>query len=193
MKKNLFYFIFLTALGFVAYYFEEFKVVQKTDRQRLETQLVDTIKFQDILALKTTKASLVFANDTFVTEKDKAEVDKEKVQQFFHKLTSLRVVRVLEKSEIEKLGLEHFFGDSSPRLDLQFTNDSLELILGKKLEFDRTFYMKVIRNRKEQYIIARDIAPRQGFYFKENEHRTSFSYLNLKEMMNKDNSFFTVF
>ena len=162
------------------------------DRQRKKNQLVDAAQFQNILAIKTVKASLVFTKNTIVTEKNKTKVDKKKVREFYQKLTSLRVKRSLERPEVEKLGLEHFFNDFSQRIHLQFKENSLDLVLGKKLEFDRTFYMKITKNRKERYAIVKDIAPRQGLYFKENAHRTSFAYLSLKEMMNRDDTFFTL-
>ena len=192
MKRNFCYLIILISLCCLTYYFEEFRVLRKIEQQRLKDQLVHPDQFDELVAMRTTNASLLFSKEEILTEKDKKRVDKKKAREFFLQLTHLRIRRIIEKATLEKLGIQHFFDDFSQRIYLQFKDGHTKLILGKKLEFDRAFYMKVTQNKEEKYVIVYDTSPRTGLYLQEEEHRTNFAYLNLKAMIKREDRFFTI-
>ena len=192
MKRNGILLLALIVLGIFTYKMDEIKrlEIEKEDYQR--HQLIDPKMMGRLVSFKTAHASLMFTTEGIFSERNREKMDGLKVQEFFDELQSLKVEKTIEKSEIEKFGAHHFFpNDTQHYFSFTFEGGKIDFILGHKLNFDETFYMKVIPAKgEERYLIVRDTAPREGFYLKEDEYRSALAYLKLKGMMERGDSFF---
>lgn len=190
--KNLTLFLLLLGLGIFTYELEEKGDRENREREKKKHQLIDPKIMGSLLSFKTAQASLLFSDGEIFSEKTKEKMDGPRVQDFFNRLQSLRVEKTIEREHIEKLGDHHFFPENPHHyFSFGFEGGEVDFILGKKLDFDETFYMKVVsKTEGERYLVVRDTGPREGLYFQEDEHRSALAYMKLKDMMGKNDSFF---
>ena len=190
MKRNFILVFVLFMLCLFTYVVEERWGGLERERQRREAQLIDPSKTKNLLAFKTKKASLIFTEDGIFVEKNRIRASETKVQSLFDELYPLQIERRIDGLEIERLGQHHFFDDFSDRLRFEFEEVNIDFILGRKLEFDETFYMKVVSGEETNYLVVRDTSVKSDIYFREDKRRAMVSYLKLKNIMERDDVFF---
>ena len=162
----------------------------KKEKLAAASRLIEPSKLGRLVMFQTRKASLIFKGDDVFTEKNHIPCDKRKVQDFFDALVSLKVVRIIEAEQIERLGERHFFDDPTPHLKFIFENTTLGFVLGKKLNFNETFYMKIIEDKNERYAIVKDTSPITKIYLQEDVGRSNLPYLKFLEAANTADHFF---
>lgn len=190
MKKNIILFITLVLLIAFVYQFEEKRTTDKKNQEEEKALLFDPQKLGEISSIEFINTKLVGYNGKFYTTKRHHSVDTNKLQYIFNILSGIRIKRMLDKEEILKVGIDNFFPDEKLKLKFIFQYDEVEFFLGKKLEYNRSFYMKVKNKDRTSYIIAHDIVPILGTHLKEDYHRSTDNYLRIKSILYLDESFF---
>ena len=120
-------------------------------------------------------------------------LDRRKVQSFFDSLASVRISEVIDDQVVKEKQLETFFTTSGSHLEkirFVFENSTIEFFLGRKLEFDQSFYVKVVHDGVAKYVIAYDSSPLSQTVRKDVYHRSDIKYRRFQSLFYLDKSFF---
>lgn len=193
MKKNLVLLCVCAGLSIGIYYFQEVGDLEKKEARIKRDQLFDPSSLGEIQEISTAQVRLVNSDNGYKIHNSEKNVDERKLQVFFDAIAGIRIQRVIEKEEIKEKNIETYFttqGSSLERLVFKFEKSKIEFYLGRKLEFDQSFYMKVIHNDKIKYLIAFDSKALETAVAKESYHRNDMKYRRFQSLFYLNDDFF---
>jgi len=174
------------------YFFEEKAEVSKRETKEQQTMLFNPSELGELKAFSGNNFSIIVEGKSFFTVSPKKLVDQRNVDAFFNELSGLRVSRILSKEELAKVPYESMFASDSDKevLLFKFSNKELTFKLGKKLEFDQSFYMEVDDGLEKKIVIAFDNRPADEIYMQNQAHRSDMRYKKFKSLIELDQNFF---
>ena len=171
--KNLVLFLVLV-LGLVAtYLFEEKSNLATKLELEKKSALLDTQKLGDIQGIQGIKLNFEKRGQFFFDKDNNLQLAEARLNEFFQILSGLKVKTFLNQEEVKKVGVSFYIPDPSMKMTFRFEKGEMTFRLGKKLDYDQSFYMEVIKDNVSQVVIVSDESPDPGVYQSDEEYRKS--------------------
>ena len=171
--KNLALFIVLIIALAATYFFEEKSNRTKEAIQAKKTALLDVEALGNITAIKGVKLNFEKRGQFFHDKDNGLVLSESRLEEFFQILGGLKVKTFLNQEEVKKVGESFYIPDPTMKMTFHFEKGEVSFILGKKLEYDQSFYMEVVRDNISQMVIVSDESPDPGVYQNDDEYRKS--------------------
>ena len=189
--RNIALLVILSSLVGYVYFFEEKKSIEAyRDREKAES-LLDLRSAGDMLSLKTAKFHLEKRGDNFFVDSD-FEVAQKQLDTFFSQLENIRVQRILTQDELNEVNPSTL--ESLLKLDVSvsFKNSILTFSLGKKIEFNQNFYLKITNSqaKSEKWVIAKYQNTYSGKSSEKNQYRSDIAYKQIISLFSLGSDFF---
>lgn len=189
MKRIVLLALIFAGLGYYTYQSEELGGIAKKESELKKHKMIDSENLGDLNRIKTSSFELNKEGEFFITKSGEL-VDGFRLQKFLDILGRMRVRRYLGPEEYSKEKRSFFFDEEAPLLTFSFTKGEIVFRLGKKLEFDQSFYMEVTQDGLTKQLVAFDSSPNEGTYAKESFHKNPEKYLRFKTMLSLKEDFF---
>jgi hypothetical protein len=193
VKKNLILLSICVGLSIATYIFQEVGDINREKQEVERDQLFDVSLLGEIKEINTAKVKLVNNGTSYTIFNSQKNVDERKLQVFFDSIAGIRIQRIIEEEEIKEKNISTYFttqGSSLERLTFKFEKSQIDFFLGRKLEFDQSFYMKIIHDGKTKYIIAYDSKALETAVEKETFHRNDMKYRRFQSIFYLNDDFF---
>jgi hypothetical protein len=171
--KNLVLFLVLVLALTGTYIFEERSNRTSEVEHAKKTQLLDTTKLGDIQAIEGIKLNFEKRGDLFFAKDSNLQLSQTRLDEFFQILAGLKVKTFLNQAEVAKVGKSFYIPDPTMKMSFRFEKGELTFTLGKKLDFDQSFYMEVTKDGVSQVVIVNDESPDPSIYQSDEEYRKS--------------------
>lgn len=171
--KNLALFIVLVLAIFGTYIFEERSNLIKEDVLAKKTALLDMEKLGDISAISGVKLNFEKRGEYYHDKENNLRLSKDRLAEFVTILSSQKVRTFLNQDEVNKVGVAFYIPDPTMKMTFKFEKGEVTFTLGKKLDYDQSFYMQVTRDNKSQIVIVNDESPDPGVYQNDEEYKKS--------------------
>ena len=181
--KNLALFILLVLAITATYFFEERSNALNEAVTAKKTALLDMEKLGDITAINGVKLNFEKKGEFFFDRNNGLRLSKERLGEFFQILSSQKVKTFLNQDEVKKVGPAFYIPDPTMKMTFKFEKGEASFTLGKKLDYDQSFYMQVTRENKSQIVIVNDESPDPGAYATDEEYKKSDAKYKRLEMM----------
>lgn len=175
MKKNKNLILFLSLMAAVAltYWFEERGTENAIMTEAQKTEILSADKLGEMKAVKGVKIDLIKKDEKYYARENGLILSKARLDEFFKILGAIRVKTFLKDEDVAKVGRSFYIPDDMLSLNFTFEKGSIKFTLGKKLEFDQTFYMEVEKDGKRQVVIAEDQSADPGVYQNDKDYQRS--------------------
>ncbi len=171
--KNLTLFAILALGLLITYIFEERSNRNSEIAEAKRTELLNTEKMGEIRGIKGIKLSFIKNGEFFFDTENNLRLSQDRLGEFFQILSGMKVKTFLNQAEVEKVGVNFYIPDPSMKMTFQFVKGEMTFILGKKLDYDQSFYMQVIKDNTSQIVIVNDESPDPGTYASDEEYKKS--------------------
>lgn len=171
--KNLALFILLVLAIGATYIFEERSNRVKEQAEAKKNALLDAQALGDISGIEGIKLNFERRGGFYFDKETNLRLREERLNEFFQILGGLKVKTFLNQEEVAKVGEAFYIPDPTMRMTFHFEKGQMTFVLGKKLDYDQTFYMQVIRDNKSQIVIASDDSPDPGVYESDEQYQKS--------------------
>lgn len=190
MKRNLTLLIILIALLSLAYYLEEYRVRVRIAKEINDSKIAPDFSFEQLTSIKTPLFEISKSGDKFVIKGEKQAVKKEKLKQYVEILDNLKIAKHIPKGEVSKKNRAAYFDNDIDRLSLSFGNKNVEILIGKKLDFDQSFYVEIKKGQDVRHAIVEDMTSEPTIYNPKEVYRSSAKYNRLKRTLYLQSEFF---
>lgn len=181
--KNLTLFLVLVLALIGTYIFEERSNIIKEDILAKKTALLDMDKLGEITAIHGVKLNFEKRGEYFHDKNTDLRLSNARLDEFFTILSAQKVKTFLNPEEVTKVGLPFYIPDPSMVMTFKFEKGDITFTLGKKLNYDQSFYMGVTRDNKSQVVIVNDESPDPGVYQTDDEYKKSDAKYKRLEML----------
>jgi hypothetical protein len=189
--KNLFLFFILILFIAMTYWFEErgANLYQQAEAKR--TEVLNSENLGSLKAVTGIKIDIEKKGDQYFSRDNKIRLSNARLDEFFKILGGLKVKTFLTDEDVEKVGRKHYIPDDLMRLNFHFEKGEIEFTLGKKLDFDQSFYMEVTQDDKKKIVIVNDESPDPGAYQSDKDYQVSdLKYKRLQMIFMLTNVYF---
>ena len=189
--KNFYFLIILASLITYVYFFEERAGIEKTQHNFKIEQLFDVKSLGELKRIYHKNLSLVKVGERYFVEKD-FPVSQKQLDIFFDQLTSIKAKRKITKEELLEIPKELLKRDKPIELHVEFSKGALIFELGKKLDFDTTFYMRVknTKSNEDKWIVANFENAYSHQLSKKDTHRSTAPYKQAESLFSLSENFF---
>lgn len=189
MKKNLILFFIALSLGIFTYFFQELEDRHKFNEAEKRGTLLDPVALGELKGFSLPNIKITKQGEQYLLLSGEI-VDERKVDWFMTILAGIKMKRVLPKEPLKQTERENFFPDENERVEFHFEKGKVTFVLGKKLDFDQSFYMEVINGSEVSHVVAFDSAPLDTIYDKAEGHRSDHRYRRFQSIFYLDEDFF---
>lgn len=172
-NKNLILFLVLVAAIAVTYWFEERGNQNAIMSEARKTEILNAEKLGELEAVKGIKIDFIKKGEQYFARENGLLLSTPRLEEFFKILSGVKVKSFLKDEDVAKVGRSFYIPDDSLSLTFTFEKGAISFTLGKKLDFDQTFYMEVEKEGKKQIVIAEDQSPDPGVYQNDKDYQRS--------------------
>ncbi|MEC7277266.1 MAG: hypothetical protein VXV96_13190 [Bdellovibrionota bacterium] len=188
--KNLILLVIAILLGVFTYFFQELQDREDYKNEQRKGQILNPEELGEIKGFSLPQVDLIKQGDQFLFPESGELVDERRVEWFMKILAGVKIKRVIPKEQWQNKKREDFFDDEEKKIEFIFHGQSVSFLLGKKLDFDRSFYMEVTTQEKTELVIAFDSGDHEAIYDKSQAHRSDHHYQRILSLINLDKNFF---
>ena len=189
--KNFILFLTLISLLLFVYFYEEVHVNKIKAVEDNKHKIFDEKKLGAMKGLKTRNAEIVKGLGKFYTSKNHIQVDEDSLNEVFYVLSRIKIKRFFTEEEIKEKKREDYFPSGEKnKITFFFEAGKLDFVLGKKLDFDQTFYMEITNKEKKMWVVAFDSSANPEVYNLAEAHNHSGKYNRIMAVLNLDESFY---
>lgn len=190
-NKNLVLFLVLILAIAITYWFEERGTINAEKAESKRTEILSASELGELKGVKGIKIDFIKEGENYYARENHLLLARARLDEFFKILGGIKVKTFLKDEDVAKVGKAFYIPDDALKLSFQFEKGEISFTLGKKLEFDQTFYMEVIKGGKKQYVIAEDQSPDPGAYKNDKEYqRSDAKYKRLQMVFMLTNVYF---
>lgn len=190
-NKNLFLFLALVFAIGITYWFEERGNQNAIKVEAKRTEVLNAENLGELIRVKGIKIDFEKKGEFYLDRNNQIQLSQSRLDEFFKILAGLKVKTFLKEEDVAKVGRSYYIPDDGLKLNFQFEKGGIEFTLGKKLDFDQSFYMEVIQNGKTQIVIVNDESPDPGTYKSDKEYQVSdLKYKRLQMVFMLTNVYF---
>lgn len=174
MKRILTLTSILIALLLAIYFIEE-----RPSQDKWQRDAKSALNFQEmgeLKAIRLPKAKLRKVKDHFISEDSQIPLSDQRVEELLSIMSQIKALRFIPEDEVIKSGTAFFFDTDQLKMELEFEKGKVNIFLGKKLEYEKSFYLMIERNQKRHVMVAFDDSIQEGLVEKEDEHRSDLKY-----------------
>lgn len=162
------------SLGLVAtYLLEERSNLIKEKNNEVKTSLLNMESLGNIKSISGVKIDIERIGDDYRDRVNHLRLSKDRLNEFFQILSFLRVKKIIREEDVKKVGFSFYIPDQSMKMTFNFENGEAVYTLGKKLDYDQSFYMEIKKNGQSQIAIVSDESPDPGIYQSDEEYKKS--------------------
>ncbi len=172
-KKNLSLLGLLILALVLTYFFEERSNITSEKERMIASTLLSSDSLGDLQSLKGVKLDFYKKEGVFFDHSTNLKLSEARLNEFFQLLSNLKVTSTINKAEVTKVGLPFYIPDQEVKLHFTFSRGEMIFTLGKKLDYDQSFYMQVEKNGQSEVVIVRDDSPDPGAYANEEQYKKS--------------------
>ncbi|MFA6238230.1 MAG: hypothetical protein WC635_12930 [Bacteriovorax sp.] len=172
-NKNLFLFLFLVLAIAITYWFEERGSSKALKIESKRTEVLNADKLGSLVGVKGIKLDFEKKGDSYFSRNNQVPLANARLDEFFKILAGLKIKTFLNEADVAKVGRNFYIPDDGMKLNFLFEKGSIEFTLGKKLDFDQSFYMEITQNGKKEIVIVNDESPDPGAYQSDKEYQVS--------------------
>ncbi len=189
--KNFSLLCFLIVAIALTYWFEERGNRNEALLVSQTTDILNTSSIGDLKALKGLKIDFVNEGGDYFANGNHLALSKARIDELFKILSGLKVKKFISPQDVSKVGRAFYIGDDELKMTFIFSKGSLSFTLGKKLPYDQTFYMEIVRDGLSQVAIVSDESPDPGVYQNDKEYqRSEAKYKRLQMVFMLTNVYF---
>lgn len=190
-KKNLILLGVLIAAIAITYFFEERANINNEKQKIIETSLLNADSLGDLKQVVGIKLNIEKRGPLYYDKNNNLRMNPNRLDEFFKILSGLKVISTLNQAEVSKVGLNFYIPDPTMKLAFKFEKGEMVFTLGKKLDYDQSFYMKVDKGQDSQVVLVRDDSPDPGTYENEDAYKKSDAkYKRLQVVFYLTNKYF---
>ncbi len=173
----------------MTYFFEERYNINQEASLKQKLSLIDGESLGKITAIEGLKFGVEKRGSIFYDKENNLKLSERRIDEFFEILSGLKIKTLIEASEVAKVGKVFYIPDPSKKMTFMFEKGAITFILGKKLEYDQSFYMEVIQNsedqkdQKSQIAIINDESADPGIYQNDDDYKKSDAKYRRLEML----------
>jgi hypothetical protein len=171
--KNLVMFLILVLALIGTYVFEEKDNRNSEAALAKKSALLDAESLGEITAIEGIKINFVKRGAYYFDKETNLQLSDARLHEFFQILSGLKVKNFLNQEEVKKVGANFYIPDPTMKMTFHFEKGDLTFVLGKKLDFDQSFYMQVTKGNSTQMVIVNDESPDPGVYQSDEEYKKS--------------------
>ena len=188
--RNLSFLVILIGLITYVYFFEEKENIAQQEQKQMQLQLFDLKALGEMKGMTHSNLSMIKKSGKFIVGKDFLASEKQ-INLFFEQLTSLKVMRKLTDQEINEIPENLLKREQPIVMTVNFENGQLVFELGKKLEIDTTFYMKLTNTQKNitQWLVVK-FENAYTHQMGKSSYRTDAPYKQVEAILSLNDSFF---
>lgn len=172
-NKNTFLFLLLIAAVGITYWFEERGNINAFNLEQKRTEVLNTDHLGELKAVRGIKIDFVKVGEAYYARENNILLAKARLDEFFKILSGLKIKTFLKDSDVEKVGRSFYIPDDALKLTFVFEKGAVDFTLGKKLNFDQSFYMEITQEGKKRIVIVNDESPDPGTYKSDQEYQRS--------------------
>lgn len=181
--KNLSLLVLLILAVTATYFLEERSSRKSEAALNKKLSVVDVETLGDIQSIDGIKLSFEKRGAHFYGKDNNLRLSEARLAEFFEILSGLKIKTFLDQQEVNKVGKQFYIPDPSMKMTFRFEKGEITFILGKKLDYDQSFYMEIIRDQKSQIVIVNDESPDPGVYQNDEEYKKSDAKYKRLEMV----------
>lgn len=194
-KNNLILLVVLVLSLIITYFLIEKRNFDKNNSLDREAKILNFDKLGEIKRFTTQKADIVKEGDNYLMKATRYPVNKKRLDEVFAVLSNIKNKSLVPFNEVQKVGKKFYIPDDQMKLGFYFESETVFFILGKKLEFDQSFYMEIVRETsngtESALVVAYDSSLDNGVYQSEDEmKRSSAKYRRLQALFFLGESFY---
>lgn len=190
MKKNLILFSICVLLGTTAYLIEEKGAIERKAEQERRETIFNMHEMGAVKEFRTKNAAISFTGSKVFIIKNKRAVDTKRLKVAFDELSKIRLVRVLDDSEINKENRKFFFPNENDVLEFEFEKGRVRYLLGKKIATSRAFYLEIQKPSSTHQVIVHNPDPVKVVVSKEKSESDDTHYRTFKSLVYLNDFFF---
>jgi hypothetical protein len=171
--KNLVLFLVLVLALLGTYVFEERSNKLSEAAQVKKGTLLDVESLGEIKAIKGIKLNFEKRGASYFDKDTGLKLSDARISEFFQILSMLQVKVFLDQADVNKVGVNFYIPDPTMRMSFQFEKGDVTFVLGKKLDYDQSFYMQVIKGNSSQIVLVKDESADPGVYQSDEEYKKS--------------------
>lgn len=164
--------ILIAAIG-ITYWFEERGNSNALKLEQQRTEVLNTEHLGELMGVKGLKLDFVKKGEAYYARENNILLARARLDEFFKILGGLKVQTFLKDSDVSKIGRSFYIPDDALRMTFQFEKGEIDFTLGKKLNFDQTFYMEISEKGQKHIVIVNDESPDPGAYRTDQEYQRS--------------------
>jgi hypothetical protein len=172
-NKNLILFVLLIVAIGITYWFEERGNENALKLENKRTEVLDTSSKGELIGVRGLKLDFIKKGEAYYARENNILLAKARLDEFFKILGGLKVKTFLQDSDVLKVGRAFYIPDEELTMTFQFEKGGVSFTLGKKLEFDQSFYMEITQDGKKHIVIVNDESPDPGAYKTDKEYQQS--------------------
>lgn len=189
--RNLSLFIILIIALSLTYLFEEKRNKDREELKKRELSILDVDSLGDLDRFTGIKINVLKKETGYFSADNNLLLSNKKIEEFLRILSGLKIQKILRPEEYKDIPIDQFIPNKDLSLSFYFKAGFLRFTLGKKLDYDQSFYMEVERENERKLMIVRDDSPDPNVYTDNTEYRTSsFKYQRLQMLFYLTNIFF---
>lgn len=190
MKKNLLLFSLAVLLAVFTYFFQEVGDLDKKRAKEEEGRVLNPEELGVLKGFTLAEVDLSKQGQQYLMTHTGQLADERKIESFMQKLAAIKIKRKLSPEELLTLDRDSVFPMKDEIMTFVFSRQKVSFQLGRKLDFDRSFYMEVIQGEKKDVVIAFDSSDINAVYQKGAAHRSKHHYDRFRELFYLKKSFF---
>lgn len=171
--KNLSLLALLILAVTVTYFFEERYNINQEAALEKKLSLIDGESMGEITTIEGIKLNFEKRGPIYYDKENNLRLSEARLGEFFEILSNLKIKTLIKAEEVAKVGKTFYIPDPSMKMTFKFVKGEITFILGKKLEYDQSFYMEVIQDQKSQVAIINDESPDPGIYQNDDDYKKS--------------------
>lgn len=171
--KNLVLFLVLILALTATYFFEEKSNRNAETALAKKSALLDAEALGEIRGIQGIKLNIVKRGAHYYDVESNLVLAEARLNEFFQILSGLKVKTFLNQDEVNKVGVNFYIPDPSMKMTFKFEKGDMSFVLGKKLEYDQSFYMQVTKGTTSQIVIVNDDSADPGIYENDDAYKKS--------------------
>ena len=190
MKRNLLLFIVTVTLGIFTYFFQEVPQRAAFEEEKKKGVVLDPDALGELSGFELPRVGIEKQGAPFFITKSRHLVDSRKIDWFMNILSNIKIKRIISSKEWDESQRTSFFPNKTEKMIFKFKKGKVTFLLGKKLDFDQSFYMEVNDGKKTSRVIAFDDGQLESVYNKEDGHRNDHRYRRFRSLFYLNEGFF---
>jgi hypothetical protein len=171
--KNKILFLVLVLALVATYVFEERANILKKDKLDRQSSLIFSDNLGELKGVTGIKINFEKRGSVYHDRENNLKLSNARLDEFFQILAGLKTLSIIDAEEVKKVGVNFYIPDPTMKMSFNFEKGDVTFILGKKLEYDQTFYMQVISGEKSNIVLVKDESPDPNVYENDEQYKKS--------------------